>query len=82
MKNILLSILILASNPLSATEKEVSTVKQESRKPVDSYTLQPKVREIGHDNYKNGAIPMDEYPVSDGNIPETQPTDKSNLPPS
>lgn len=82
MKNILLSLLILVSSPLSATDKGAITANQDTRKPVDSYPLQPKVREIGHDNYNIERIPMDEYPVSDGNIPETQPTDKSNLPPS
>jgi|GEM_PF-5354918 len=86
MKNILLSLMILAlvSSPLSvtATDRDSNTAQQDNRKSSASYPLQPSDREIGHDNHDIDKGPKDEYPAPDGNIPETQPIDKSSLPPS
>lgn len=86
MKNISLSLMILTlvSSPISVTATDMgsNTAKPDNRKPIDSYPLQPKNREIEHDNHNIDRNPKDEYPAPDGNTPETQPIDKSNLPPS
>jgi hypothetical protein len=86
MKNISLSLIILSliSAPLSvtATNWDSNTTKQDNRKQSNSYPLQPKNSEIGHDNNDIDRDQKDEYPKPDGNIPESQPLDKSSLPPS
>lgn len=86
MKSILLLpvILTLAFAPIlvTATDRGANTAQPENTKPIALYPFQPKNHESGTDNHNFDRNSKDEYPEPGGTIPETQPVDKSNFPPS